>query len=119
MKVETQAQLLLEFHSKLLVIRRIERIIQSDEMIDLFPKATREGKDEIVRLIYQFDFEGLRANIMKLRSRELELMGVRELRAKAQKLGVRNYNHLTKGLLLSAIVRIQNERNQAIARQIA
>ena len=60
MKVETQAQLLLEFHSKLLVIRRIERIIQSDEMIDLFPKATREGKDEIVRLIYQFDFEGLR-----------------------------------------------------------
>jgi hypothetical protein len=80
-------------------------------MIELFPKVTREEKDQIIKLIYDFDFEALKTLMKKLRSKELELMGVRELRSLAQKLGVKHYNHLTKSVLLSSIVRAQNERH--------
>lgn len=93
-------------HQRLLKLRNIETLVASREFKQVYEEA--DNKQIVRSLIDNYDVEGIRRWYREERTNQVGLLGLRELREVASRLGVVGYNKLPKSLLLSEIKRIRN-----------
>ena len=95
-------EIIYNFHSKLLTMRRIEYLIESEQFASIYNDSSREEQQYIIKLIDALDIKSLEKAI-EIRVDDLGLMNMRELRNIARRLRVKYYLHLPKASLISEI----------------
>lgn len=101
-------------HKRLLSLRNLQTVIQLKDFQSLFAVTSEVERKRVMEFIDKFDYTSLREWFKQQRHTQLGVLGVRELRKIASDLGVADYNHLPKSLLLAAITSKRNGSTASI-----
>lgn len=96
-------QIQIEIHEKILLLRKIDRLINCQEFEEYFNSLKDPNKGCLVSLILDNQLDEI-TNLFNLKiKRDLSEYSVRELRLKASRLYIKHYSGMTKSELIGAI----------------
>lgn len=99
-----------KLHLRLCKIRAIYRVVFSLKFELAFNRADSENKSKVETMISNQDAEELENWLKRQADRTIEELTMRELRSMGQRLGVKNYNNISKGLLIAEVRRLEYAR---------
>jgi hypothetical protein len=92
-----------EIKSKLLILQRINRLINSEQFINAYNKANDEQLTKLSKYLEDLNKDAITYWIKIVLKEEYEEYSVMDLRNLAKNLGIRHYQSLTKDSLLFEI----------------
>lgn len=102
-KMDSVHRILLELHSKILALQRVYRLVQSDKFQAAYDKVDEEARKEARQHINNVDREGLARWINYKLGPDIEHWSISELRELGQALSIRNYQYISKDVLIANI----------------
>jgi hypothetical protein len=91
---------------KYLALRNLYRLVESNLFQQVFDSVSTEAKARAATIVESGDKKKL-LEWLSSHNVDLDFMSIRALRKRAQKAGVRRYNHLTRNQLIAEITRAE------------